>query len=161
MLAPPPDDERRQNKRPKAIVAEQGASQSAVRTIPNVVLVESDIEVAAMVEFALISAGFSLRTHNSGPEALIDLKDLARDGRTRILILSVDLVGLDGHTLHEQLKLSCPGSYTVAFLSARGSDADQVRAANSGAVDYLVKPVSLHVLIAKLAVWMNYRAVLK
>ena len=132
-----------------------------MRTIPNVVLVETDPEVRAMIELALVSAGFAVRTFDSGPKALIELIEMARDGRSRVLILSVDLVGLDGHTLHEELKLAVPGSFTVAFLSARGSDADQIRAANAGAVDYLVKPVSLHVLIAKIAVWMKYRAVLK
>ncbi len=140
---------------------ERRSDRSSSRTVPNVVLVESDVEVAAMIEFALVSAGYSLRTFNSGPEALIELIDLSKDGHTRLLILSVDLVGLDGHTLHEQLKIAAPGSYIVAFLSARGSDADQIRAATSGAMDYLVKPVSLHVLIAKVAVWMKYGAILK
>jgi len=42
----------------------------------------------------------------------------------------------------------------VAFLSTRGGDADQIRAFTAGAVDYLVKPVSIPVLIAKVAVWL-------
>jgi len=141
--------------------AERRSERSSSRTVPNVVLVEDDDELAAMLEFALVSAGYSVRTYDSGPKALRALIDLAGDGHSRLAILSVDLVGLDGHTLHEQLKLGAPGSYTVAFLSARGSDADQIRAATSGAVDYLVKPVSLHVLIAKVAVWMKFGAVLR
>lgn len=140
---------------------ERRSNRPHSRTVPNVVLVESDVEVAAMIEYALVSAGYSVRTYNSGPAALGELVDLARDGHPRLVILSVDLVGLDGHTLHEQLKLATPGSYTVAFLSARGSDADQIRAATAGAVDYLVKPVSLHVLIAKVAVWLKIGAALR
>jgi DNA-binding response OmpR family regulator len=140
---------------------ERTSEQSAVRTIPNVVLVESDAEVAAMIELALVSAGYSVRTFNSGPNAFIQLIDLAHDGRSRLLILSVDLIGLDGHTLHEQLKSAAPGSYIVAFLSARGSDADQIRAFTAGAVDYLIKPISLHVFIAKVAIWMKFGAVLR
>jgi DNA-binding response OmpR family regulator len=123
---------------------------------PDIVLVESDIEVAAMIEFALNSAGHTIRMFNTGPEALDGLIALSRDGRQRLVILTVDLVGLDGHTLHEQLRLSCPHSYLVAFLSTRGSDADQIRALTGGAIDYLVKPVSLHVLIAKVGVWMTF-----
>lgn len=140
---------------------ERRSARSSSRTVPNVVLVESDVEVAAMIEFALVSAGYSVCAYSSGPDALIELIALSKDGHSRLLILSVDLVGLDGHTLHEQLKIAAPGSYIVAFLSARGSDADQIRAATSGAMDYLVKPVSLHVLIAKVAVWMKYGAILK
>lgn len=136
--------------------SERRSAHSRSRTVPLIVLVESDIELAAMIEFALVSAGYSVRTYNSGPEALDELINLARDGHSRLAILSVDLAGLDGHTLHEQLKIESPGSYTVAFLSARGSDADQIRASTAGAIDYLVKPVSLHVLIAKVAVWLKY-----
>lgn len=156
----PADREPRRRKAERAARREGTSEQSAIRTIPNVVLVESDIEVAAMIELALVSAGYSVRTFYSGPEALIELIDLAHDGRARLLILSVDLIGLDGHTLHEQLKEAAPGSYVVAFLSARGTDSDQIRAFTAGAVDYLIKPVSLHVLIAKLAIWMKFGAVL-
>jgi DNA-binding response OmpR family regulator len=153
--------EYRRRRAERDLARERNAEQSAVRTIPNVVLVESDVEVAAMMEFALVSAGYSVRTFGSGPDAFIELIDLAHDGRARLLLLSVDLIGLDGHTLHEQLKAAAPGSYIVAFLSARGSDADQIRAFTAGAVDYLIKPVSLQVLIAKLAIWMKFGAVLR
>lgn len=140
---------------------ERRSGRSHSRTVPTVVLVESDVEVAAMIESALVSAGYSVRTYHSGMEALGELAYLSRDGHARLAILSVDLVGLDGHTLHEQLKAAAPGAYTVAFLSARGSDADQIRAATAGAVDYLVKPVSLHVLIAKVAIWLKFGALLR
>ncbi|MFO1533988.1 MAG: hypothetical protein ABR562_10035, partial [Thermoplasmatota archaeon] len=47
-------------------------------------------------------------------------------GAPRLAILAIDLAGMDGHTLHEQLHLACPGRFIVVFLSARDSDADQV-----------------------------------
>ena len=156
----PADRAPRRRKVELGLARQTSSEQSAVRTIPNVIIVEGEVEVAAMIDFALISAGYSVLTFHSGPDALTELIALAQDGRSRVLILSVDLIGLDGHTLHEQLKAAAPGSYVVAFLSARGSDADQIRAFTAGAVDYLVKPVSLHVLIAKLALWVKYGAVL-
>jgi DNA-binding response OmpR family regulator len=137
-------------KLPRSVIGESAAQP--------IFLVESDAEVAAMVEFALTSAGHSVVTYNSGPDALDKLIALSRDGRRRLVILAIDLAGLDGHTLHEQLALACPKSFVVAFLSARGSDADQIRAFAAGAIDYVVKPVSLHVLIAKVAVWLNFCA---
>jgi DNA-binding response OmpR family regulator len=140
------------NKRP--IVSDPASERPVPRTAPDIVLVEGDVEVAAMIGFALTSAGYTVQVHNSGPEALAALLALSTDGPPRLVILAVDLVGLDGHTLHEQLKLARPVSFMVAFLSTRGGDADQIRAFTAGAVDYLVKPVSIPVLIAKVAVWL-------
>jgi DNA-binding response OmpR family regulator len=40
-------------------------------------------------------------------------------------------------------------------MSSRGSEADQIRALRAGAVDYLVKPVSIHVLVEKVGVWLT------
>jgi DNA-binding response OmpR family regulator len=69
--------------------------------------------------------------------------------------LDIDLPGMDGHTLHEQVRLARPGRFIVAFVSTRDSDADQVRASTAGAVDYLVKPVSIPVLLAKVEIWLQ------
>ena len=74
-------------------------------------------------------------------------------GHRPIVLLDVDLPGLDGHSLHERLRVERPGQYDVVFLSVRGAEADQLRALQAGALDYLSKPVSLRVLLAKLASW--------
>ena len=91
----------------------------------------------------------------SGPQALKALLALPGETSSRLLILAVDLAGLDGHTLHEQLVQARPDTFLVVFLSSRTSDADQIRAFTAGAVDYLIKPVSVPVLIAKVAVWLH------
>ncbi len=137
------------------IVSEPASELPVPRTAPDIVLVEGDVEVAAMLSFALTSAGYAVQVHTSGPEALEALLALPADGPQRLVILTVDLVGLDGHTLHEQIKRARPESFLVAFLSDRGGDADQIRAFTAGAVDYLVKPVSIPVLIAKVTAWLS------
>jgi putative two-component system response regulator len=96
-----------------------------------------------------------VRVFYSGPEALKALLALPAEASLRLLILAVDLAGLDGHTLHEQLVLARPGTFLVVFVSNRSSDADQIRALAAGAVDYLIKPVSIPVLIAKVATWLH------
>ena len=111
-----------------------------------------------MIEFALTASGYAVQVHHSGLDALEALLALPVDGSRRLLLLAVDLVGLDGHTLHEQLELARPGAFRVVFLSNRGGDAGQIRAFTAGAVDYLVLPVSLPVLIAKVGVWLRRSA---
>ncbi|MBM4194194.1 MAG: response regulator transcription factor [Gemmatimonadetes bacterium] len=70
-----------------------------------------------------------------------------------IVLLDVDLPGLDGHSLHEKLRVERPGQFEVVYLTVHGTEAEQLRGLQSGALDYLLKPVSLRVLTAKLTAW--------
>ena len=126
----------------------------APRGAPDVVVVDDDAALTDMVKFGLESAGYSVQVCHSGPEALAALIALPTTGAPRLVLLAVDLPGMDGHTMHEQLQRARPGRFIVVFLSARDSDADQVRALSAGATDYLVKPVSIPVLIAKAEAWL-------
>lgn len=135
-----------------------GEPRRAMREAPDVLLVDDEAELAGMIRFGLESAGYSVQTYDSGPEALVALLALPTRGLPRLLALAVDLPGMDGHTLHEQLQLARPGRFIVVFLSDRDSDADQMRALAAGAVDYLVKPISIPVLIVKVERWLGVRS---
>lgn len=134
------------------------SEQRVSRTARDIVVIEGDAELTAMICLALNAAGYGVQAHHSGPEGLDALMALSNDGLQRLVLLGVDLPGLDGHTLHEQVVLARPGCFLFAFLSVRGGDADQIRAYTAGALDYLVKPVSIPVLVAKVHVWLNLRS---
>lgn len=138
--------------------SDRSSDRRVPHTARDLVLLEGDVELANMISLALTSAGYGVQVYNSGPEGLDALLALGADGLQRLVLLAVDLPGMDGHTLHEQLVLSRPGSFIFVFLSARGGDADQIRAYAAGALDYMVKPLSLPVLIAKVRVWLNLRS---
>ena len=120
---------------------------------PDVVVVEDDPTLRDLLGFALTSSGMSYRSFVNGPEGLAALLRFRAREHPTIVLLDVDLPGLDGHSLHERLRLERPGAYQVVFVSLHGSEADQLRALQAGALDYITKPVSLRVLMAKLAVW--------
>ena len=124
-----------------------------VHIAPDVVVVEDDPTLREMLAFALDSHGLSHRAYASGPEALEALLALRPSERSTIVLLDIDLPGMDGHSLHERLRVERPGAFQVVFISLHTGEADQLRALKGGALDYLVKPVSLRVLIAKLDVW--------
>ncbi len=121
----------------------------------EVILVEDDRELADLICFALESVGVTVMIFNNGVEALDGLVALAEREVRRLVLLSVDIGGIDGHTLHERLVTLRPNKFLVAFMSSRASEADQIRALRGGAIDYLVKPVSMHVLIEKVRVWQT------
>lgn len=149
------DNGSRTGVRDRRVSGETNPARPLVRVAPDVVLVEDDAELVGMIRFGLESAGHAVVTYDSAPEALAALLALPTVGLPRLVTLAVDLPGMDGHTLHEQLQLARPGRFIVVFVSGRDSDADQMRALGAGAVDYIVKPVSIPVLIAKVEGWFR------
>ncbi len=121
----------------------------------EVIVVEDDRALADMIAYALESTGRIVTVYYDGAEALRQLVGLPDIGARRVVLLSIDLSGIDGHTLHERLQTLRPNFFLVAFMSTRASEADQVRALRAGAVDYLVKPVSIHVLVEKISAWLS------
>lgn len=120
----------------------------------EVIVVEDDKALADMIAYALESTGREVTVYYDGVQALRELVALPDNDVRRVVLLSIDLSGIDGHTLHERLQELRPNTFLVAFMSTRTSEADQIRALRAGAVDYLVKPVSIHVLIEKIEAWL-------
>ncbi len=125
------------------------------RLAPDVIVVEDDVALADMLRYALDTQGYTHRVYATGTDALEALRAMRpRVGRKPLILLDVDLPGLDGHSLHERLRVERPGMFAVVFATVRGSEGEQLRALRAGALDYLVKPVSLRVLMAKIPNWM-------
>jgi CheY-like chemotaxis protein len=120
---------------------------------PDVIVVEDDAALADLITFALAARGLTWVRHGNGPEALDALRGMRVRGRSPIVLLDVDLPGLDGFSLHERLRVERPGVFRVVFVSVHSTESDQLRAIRAGALDYLSKPISLRVLMAKIAGW--------
>jgi two-component system copper resistance phosphate regulon response regulator CusR len=101
------------------------------------------------------SSGVTYRTFNNGLHALEQLLQYRIGRRRPIVLLDVDLPGLDGYSLQERLRAERAADFDVVFMTVHGSEADQLRALKAGAVDYLPKPVNLRVLMAKLGSWID------
>ena len=122
---------------------------------PDIVIVEDDTSFVEMLRYALESSGFTFLHYATGPEALEGLLALNVGRRAPLVLLDVDLPGLDGFSLHERLRVERPGAYATIFLTSRGGEAEQLRAYRAGAIDYLPKPVNLRILMAKIPTWLE------
>ncbi len=120
---------------------------------PDVIVVEDDAALADLVTFALAARGLTWVRYPNGPAALDGMRGMRVRGRSPIVLLDVDLPGLDGFSLFERLRVERPGVFRVVFVSVHATEADQLRAIRAGALDYLSKPVSLRVLMAKITGW--------
>ena len=110
----------------------------------DVLLVEDEAELARSTREYLEAFGLRAEHRATAEAALADLPALA----PAVVLLDVALPGMSGFALCARLREAAPGA-GVIFVSARTSEADQVLGLDLGADDYLTKPYSLQVLLAK------------
>jgi len=125
---------------------------------PDIILIEDDAALSDMVQYVLRSAGLTFRAYANGEAALEALISFQTDGRRPLVLLDVDLPGLDGHSVHERLRAERPGVYAVVFITGHIGEGDQVRALRAGALDYVPKPVSFRTLAGKIPLWRERAA---
>ena len=63
--------------------------------------------------------------------------------------------GVDGYSIFEALQQECPGKFRVVFTTVHGSETEQLRGLEAGAMDYMVKPMSLRVALEKIRRWVG------
>lgn len=126
--------------------------------VPEVIFVEDDPALAELLTFGLEARGYRFRHFRNGREALETLKTLNTAGIAQppLLLLDVDLPALDGYSIFEELQKECPGKFRVVFTTVHGSEAEQLRGLEAGAMDYMVKPMSLRVALEKIRRWVGH-----
>ncbi|MCX4755235.1 response regulator transcription factor [Kitasatospora purpeofusca] len=109
-----------------------------------VLLVEDDAVIRRSVQLALERYGYEVDVTGDGLDGL----EAFRAGAHDVLILDVMLPGLDGISLCRRIREE---SLTpVLMMSARGDALDVVAGLEAGADDYVVKPVDIPVLVARI-----------
>ena len=133
------------------------APASEASDVPEVIVVEDDPALAELLTFGLEARGYRFQHFRNGREALDVLKGLNTAGAKQppLLLLDVDLPALDGYSIFEELQKDCPGKYRVVFTTVHGSEIEQLRGLEAGAMDYLVKPMSLRVALEKIRRWVG------
>jgi DNA-binding response OmpR family regulator len=109
----------------------------------KLLIVDDDADMLAVVGFALRQAGFPVVSANSYGTAL----SVFRTERPDLAILDINLPGGSGFELCGLLRKE--STAPIMMLTARGEEADLVRALELGADDYLTKPFSPRTLVAR------------
>ncbi len=111
----------------------------------RLLVVEDETRLAAALRRGLSAEGFAVDVAATGPAGL----DAARHGEYDAMILDVMLPGLSGYEVVRRLRAE-QRWLPVLMLSAKDGEYDQADGLDCGADDYLTKPFSYVVLLARL-----------
>lgn len=111
----------------------------------RLLLVEDDPRMRALVRRGLTEQGHVVEVASTGPEAV----ELAAAADFDVAVLDVMLPGFDGVEVVQRLRARSNRT-PVLMLTARDAASEVVRALDAGADDYLAKPFSFAVLVARL-----------
>ena len=111
----------------------------------RVLVVEDERRLADGIRLGLEAEGFAVDVAHDGTDGLA----LARAHPYDVLVLDIMLPGLNGYKVCETLR-SDENWTPVLMLTAKDGEWDQVDAFDLGADDYLTKPFSHPVLVARL-----------
>ena len=110
----------------------------------RILLAEDDPRMSALLRRGLVEEGHVADVAATGSRAL----DAALSVEFDVIVLDVMLPELDGFTVLQRLRTG--GNRTpVLMLTARDANADVIHGLNAGADDYLTKPFSFDVLLAR------------
>jgi len=111
----------------------------------RILIVEDDQRLARQLKKGLEEQGHTVSLAFYGPEGL----ESARQIHSDVLVLDVMLPGMDGFAIVRRLRKE-GSAIPILLLTARDSPEDIVTGLDAGADDYLTKPFSLKVLLARL-----------
>ena len=108
----------------------------------RILMVDDEEELVETLVERLQIRGFRAEGVTRG----IDAVKRIRDGAFDVVVLDLKMPGLDGLEVIQQLKYHRP-ELQVILLTGHGSSEDAEKGRNSGAFDYLIKPVDIEELI--------------
>ncbi|MFZ1728889.1 MAG: response regulator transcription factor [Bacteroidota bacterium] len=113
----------------------------------NILAVEDEAEILELITYNLEKEGYSVQGATSGEDALRFAKLQPPD----LMLLDLMLPGIDGLEVCKALKAdSATRGIPVIMLTARSEEADIVTGLELGADDYITKPFSRRVLLARI-----------
>jgi len=122
---------------------------------PRILVVDDEPDILELIRFSLERDGLQVFTVDTGEAALAQAARLKPD----LMVLDLMLPGLDGLAVCRRLKGNATTSgISVLMLTARTEDSDIVTGLEAGAEDYVTKPFSPKVLLARVRAILRRRA---
>lgn len=112
----------------------------------TILVVDDEEDIRELLELNLVQEGYKVLSCETGEQAL----EIAGSKLPNLIILDLMLPGLDGLEVCKKLKSTLKTEHVpIVMLTAKGEEADIVTGLELGADDYITKPFSGKVLIAR------------
>ncbi len=113
-------------------------------SVKKILLVEDDHQLSDLVTDFLTSEGFHVKQEFRGDTVAKRVKLFSPD----LIILDLMLPGKDGFAVCRDIRPEFSGP--ILMLTAKSTDPDQILGLDTGADDYVIKPVEPRVLLARM-----------
>ncbi len=144
-------------ERPDSVVlARPHQNGKSSRSMPSVLVVDDSAANRELIEACLADVECRVRLAGDGPSALAAIESSAPD----LVLLDVQMPGMDGYTVCRRIKAnSALRLVPVVMITALDRSEDRVMALESGADDFMSKPVERLELVARVRSALRLKAV--
>jgi DNA-binding response OmpR family regulator len=112
----------------------------------KILIAEDERDIRDLIIFTLRYHGYDVSAATNGEEAL----ELALSEAPDLIILDVRMPRMTGYEVCRQLKANrATGNIPVAFLSAKGQEAEVQAGLDAGAIAYILKPFAPDELVKR------------
>jgi two-component system phosphate regulon response regulator PhoB len=120
----------------------------------TILIVDDEEDIVELIKYNLKNEGYSVLTALSGEQAI----KTAKQSRPDLIVLDLMLPGIDGLEVTKYLKRNeKTNPIPIVMLTAKGDESDIVIGLEMGANDYISKPFSPKVLIARIRAILRRR----
>ena len=118
----------------------------------KILVVDDEQDIVDLISYNLGKEGYKVFTASNGTSAV----EMAEKVRPDLVILDIMMPGMDGFEVCRALRQNPTTTATaIVFLTAKSGEIDQILGLELGADDYIQKPVSPRVLLARVKTIMR------
>lgn len=129
---------------PTNVTTDVSTDKGAGSDRPVIALVDDDRNILTTVSIALQTEGFATRLYSDGEAALAALLENPPD----LAVFDIKMPRMDGMELLRRLRQH--SALPVIFLTSKDDESDEELGLEMGADDYIAKPFSLRLLVARI-----------
>ena len=114
--------------------------------VKKILIADDEPDILEIIQFNLQQEGYQVATAKNGDEAIDQAKKIQPD----LIILDIMMPGKNGIEVCNLLRMQPVFNDTlIVFLSALSDEGTEIRGLETGADDYLTKPISPKILVSK------------
>jgi two-component system, OmpR family, alkaline phosphatase synthesis response regulator PhoP len=122
----------------------------------KVLIADDEQDILDMLQYILEKEGYEVQIAKSGPEAI----RIAQEFQPRLILLDIMMPHMDGiETCRNMRDLEELKDTVIVFLTARSEEYSEIAAFESGANDYIVKPIKPRALVSRIASYFRKESV--